>query len=121
MWRDDTRLERVLSLEDLKPGTVYLDYAADRIWVADDPTGADMEISVTPSALRSGSNERGTAGVRLSGLVVERFANQAQAAPAVEMGPGWVAAVLEAELVVRPAPAGDQLQGQGEHPGGAHP
>jgi parallel beta-helix repeat protein len=90
VWRDDTRLERVLSLGDLRPGTVYLDYAADRIWVADDPGDADMEISVTPSAIRSGSNERGTARVRLSGLVVERFANPAQAAPAVEMGPGWV-------------------------------
>jgi parallel beta-helix repeat protein len=95
VWRDDTRLERVLSLEDLTPGTVYLDYAADRIWVADDPTGADMEISVTPSAIRSGSNERGTARVRLSGLVVERFANPAQAAPAVEMGPGWVVDGIE--------------------------
>jgi parallel beta-helix repeat protein len=90
VWRDGTRLVRVLSLDDLAPGTVYLDYAADRIWVADDPSGADMEISVTPSAVRSGSNERGTARVRLSGLVVERFANPAQAAPAVEMGPGWV-------------------------------
>jgi parallel beta-helix repeat protein len=90
VWRDDTRLVRVLSLDDLAPGTVYLDYAADRIWVADDPGGADMEISVAPSAIRSGSNERGTARVRLSGLVVERFANPAQAAPAVEMGPGWV-------------------------------
>ena len=95
VWRDDTRLQRVLSLEDLRPGMVYLDYAADRIWVADDPTGADMEISVTPSAIRSGSNERGTARVRLSGLVVERFANPAQAAPAVEMGPGWVVDGLE--------------------------
>ena len=95
VWRDDTRLKRVLSLDDLAPGTVYLDYAADRIWVADDPSGADMEISVTPSAIRSGSNERGTARVRLSGLVVERFANPAQAAPAVEMGPGWVVDGLE--------------------------
>ena len=95
VWRDDTRLKRVLSLDDLAPGTVYLDYAADRIWVADDPSDADMEISVTPSAIRSGSNERGTARVRLSGLVVERFANPAQAAPAVEMGPGWVVDGLE--------------------------
>ena len=95
VWRDDTRLKRVLSLDDLAPGTVYLDYAADRIWVGDDPSGADMEISVTPSAIRSGSNERGTARVRLSGLVVERFANPAQAAPAVEMGPGWVVDGLE--------------------------
>jgi parallel beta-helix repeat protein len=95
VWRDDTRLKRVLSLGDLAPGTAYLDYAADRIWVADDPSGADMEISVTPSAIRSGSNERGTARVRLSGLVVERFANPAQAAPAVEMGPGWVVDGLE--------------------------
>ena len=95
VWRDDTRLVRVLSLDDLAPGKVYLDYAADRIWVADDPSGADMEISVTPSAIRSGSNERGTARVRLSGLVVERFANPAQAAPAVEMGPGWVVDGLE--------------------------
>jgi parallel beta-helix repeat protein len=95
VWRDDTRLRRVLSLEQLAPGTVYLDYAADRIWVADDPTGAEMEISVTPSAIRSGSNERGIARVRLSGLVVERFANQAQSAPAVEMGPGWVVDGIE--------------------------
>ena len=95
VWRDDTRLKRVLSLDDLAPGTVYLDYAADRIWVADDPSDADMEISVTPSAIRSGSNERGTARVRLSGLVVERFANPAQSAAAVGMGPGWVVDGLE--------------------------
>jgi hypothetical protein len=96
VWRDDTRLRRVLSLAELRPGTVYIDYSADRIWVADDPAGADMEISVAPSAILSGSNERGIARVRLSGLVVERFANPAQTAPAVEMGPGWVVDGLEA-------------------------
>ena len=95
VWRGGTRLKRVLSPDALGPGMVYLDYGADRIWVADDPTGARMEISVTPHAILSGSNERGVAGVRLSGLVVERFANPAQSAAAVGMGPGWVVDGLE--------------------------
>jgi parallel beta-helix repeat protein len=95
VWRDDTRLRRVLSADQLRPGTVFIDYSADRIWVADDPAGARMELSVAPSAVRSGSNERGTARVRLTGLVIERFANAAQSAPAVEMGPGWVLDGLE--------------------------
>jgi len=95
VWRGRTRLTRVLSLGELRPGNVYIDYAADRIWVADDPTGAAMELSVTPHAITSNSNERGTARVRLTGLVVERFANPAESAAAVEMGPGWVVDGLE--------------------------
>jgi parallel beta-helix repeat protein len=95
VWRDSTRLRRVLSPEELRPGTVYLDYGADAIWVADDPSGHKLEISVTRHAILSGSNERGVARVRLSGSVVERFANPAQSAAAVEMGPGWVVDGLE--------------------------
>jgi hypothetical protein len=95
VWQDRARLQRVLSADALGPGMVYLDYGADRIWVADDPTRARMEISVTSHAILSGSNERGVARVRLSGLVVERFANPAQSAAAVEMGPGWVVDGLE--------------------------
>jgi hypothetical protein len=95
VWRDGTPLKRVLLQEALGPGTVYLDYAADRIWVADDPTDVEMEISATAHAIRSGSNTRGITQVRLSGLVMERFANQAQSGGAVEMGPGWVVDGIE--------------------------
>lgn len=95
VWRDSTRLARVLSPGALGPGRVFIDYAADRIWVADDPTGATMELSVTPHAVTSGSNERGTPRVKLTGLIVERFANPAESAAVVEMGPGWVVDGLE--------------------------
>jgi hypothetical protein len=91
VWRDRTRLVRVLSAAALRPGTVYIDYAADRIWVADDPTTAKLELSVASQAVVSGSNERGTAGVHLSGFVVERFTSHF----AVEMGPRWVVDGLE--------------------------
>jgi hypothetical protein len=94
VWRDDVRLSRVSSLAALGPGRVYVDQAAGRIYVADDPADAVMERSVTPWAAVAGSVNHGQSGVVLAGLVVQRFASPAQTA-AIQMGPGWTVEGLE--------------------------
>jgi parallel beta-helix repeat protein len=94
VWRNNMRLRRVLSLTGLGSGEVYVDYGSDRIYVMDDPTNALMELSATPQAIVSKSNNSGVPDVALSGFVVEKFANRAQQ-PAIQMGPGWVIDRLE--------------------------
>jgi parallel beta-helix repeat protein len=94
VWRNGVRLSRVLSSSQLVPGKVYVDYAANRIHVKDDPTTATMELSVAPQAVVANGNNSGTAGVTLAGLVVEKFANRAQT-PAIQMGPSWLVDSLD--------------------------
>jgi hypothetical protein len=94
VWRDDVRLSPAPSLAGLGPGRVYVDRASDRIMVADDPTDAVMERSVTPWAVVAGSVNHGRSGVVLAGLVVQRFASPAQTA-AIQMGPDWMVEGVE--------------------------
>jgi parallel beta-helix repeat protein len=87
VYRDDVLLRRVLSLGAVVPGTFYFDYAADRIYVGDDPAGHQLEAAVTTWAFR------GTAsGVVVRGLVIEKYANPAQDGAIGQTGAGadWV-------------------------------
>lgn len=76
-------LNRVMSLEELKPGTFFGDYAANAVYVADDPSGRAAELSRTQTAFA-----RGAQRVTVTGLTIEHFASRPQAG-ALEAGTGW--------------------------------
>ncbi len=81
LFMDDMPMWQVTSHADLGPGRWYFDYAADRIYVGDDPTGRTVETSVTPHAFAAwhpGMGESYVADVTIRGLVVEKYANPAQ-------------------------------------------
>jgi parallel beta-helix repeat protein len=77
VYRDDVLLKRELSLGALGPGEFYFDYAADRIYVGDDPNGRKLEAAATDYAFLGSPDGAGT-GVTLRNLVIEKYANQAQ-------------------------------------------
>ena len=74
LFIDDRLLLRVTSLADVGPGKWYFDYAADKIYQADDPTGHRVETSVASYAF--GGSAR---NVTLRQLVIEKYASPAQA------------------------------------------
>jgi parallel beta-helix repeat protein len=75
---------RAESLASLVPGTWHR--ADGKAWLADDPTGASVELSVTPLAI-GGSAQ----GVIVRNLIIEKYAPAAQRA-AIEFydGRGWL-------------------------------
>lgn len=88
LFIDDRVLTRVGSLDQVGPGRWYFDYAADRIYFADDPEGRRVETSVVPTAVEASADR-----VSVSGLTVEKYANLAQhGAISAEGRTGWVIA-----------------------------
>ena len=70
LFRDDRPLIRVGSKDQLGPGKWYFDEAANQIFIADDPTGHQMEAS----AAAVGIAGNGADNVTVEGLVIEKFA-----------------------------------------------
>jgi hypothetical protein len=69
LWINNVRLRHVASLAAVGSGSWYFDYAANKIFFAQDPTGKTVETSVTPQAFK------GAAGnVTIRGLVIEKYA-----------------------------------------------
>ena len=84
LFLDDVPLLHVAKLSDLGPGKWHFDYEANQIYLWDDPTGRNVELSVTPKAFS------GTAtNVTIRNLTIEKYANPTQQAT-VELGTGWV-------------------------------
>ncbi|TDD60728.1 right-handed parallel beta-helix repeat-containing protein [Kribbella antibiotica] len=100
-------LNRVMSLDELKPGTFFGDYATNALYVADDPTGNPTgnpagnpagKADATPAANPVGKPAelsrtttafaRGAQRVTVTGLTIEHFASRPQGG-ALEAGPGW--------------------------------
>ncbi len=73
LFIDDVPLWQVTSLSEVDPGKWYFDYAADKIYLGDDPTGHSVETSVTRHAFH-GSARR----VTIRGLIIEKYAVPAQ-------------------------------------------
>jgi parallel beta-helix repeat protein len=73
LYVDDVMLRHVSSLAEVGSGTWFFDYAADTIYLADDPRGRRVETSVTSHAFGGSA-----ANVTIQGLVIEKFANRAQ-------------------------------------------
>ena len=72
VFLDDVSLWQVGSLGELSSGEFYWDYAANKIYLADDPTGEKLEVSVSTGGISGGWD------VRLENLVVEKFGNPIQ-------------------------------------------
>ena len=74
LYIDDIMLQHVSSLAGVGPGKWYFDYDGDRIFFYDDPTGRRVETTVTRHAFGGSAPH-----VTISQLVIEKFANPAQA------------------------------------------
>lgn len=73
LFIDDKPLARVASRDGLASGRFFLDYGGGRIYLADDPTGRKVELTVAAFAFESAA-----ADVVISNLTVEKFASAAQ-------------------------------------------
>ena len=91
VFLDATSLWQVGSLGELSPGEFFWDYAANRIYLADDPTGRKLEISVARDGISGGT------GVEIRNLVVEKFGNGVQTG-AVSAGVNWEITGVEVRL-----------------------
>ena len=80
LFVDDIRLQHVDSLVAGGPGKWYFDYAGDRIYIWDDPTGKVVETSMTAAAFTNSGT-----GVTIRNLIVEKYATPTQTA-AVTLG-----------------------------------
>jgi hypothetical protein len=80
------RLQRVTTRSDLRSGRWYLDQAADRLYVADDPASLGLietSVAATAVAVPAGST---SSQVTIENLVIEKYASATQLA--VVGGPG---------------------------------
>jgi parallel beta-helix repeat protein len=85
LFFDDVPLRHVGSLGEVGAGKWYFDYAADKIYFADDPTGHRVETSVSRYAFQ------GTAtGVTIRSLVIEKYANPLQQGAVSPAGANWL-------------------------------
>ncbi|GAA1682283.1 hypothetical protein GCM10009745_28210 [Kribbella yunnanensis] len=83
LFVDGKHLTRVMSLGEVKPGSFFGDYSINAVYVGDDPSGHEVEMSRTTAAF-TGRAER----VTVTGLTIERFASRPQGG-ALEAGRGW--------------------------------
>jgi hypothetical protein len=85
LFVNNVRLRHVSSLSQVGPGSWFFDYAADKIYLGQDPTGKTVETSVTPRAFG------GTSGnVTIRGLVVEKYASPLTFSAIQVEGSNWV-------------------------------
>jgi hypothetical protein len=91
VFLDDRSLWQVGSLGELTPGEFFWDYGANRIYLAEDPSGRRLEVSVVGSGISGGP------GVELRNLVVEKFGNGVQTG-AISASSNWLIAGVEARL-----------------------
>jgi hypothetical protein len=71
VFLDGTPLKRVLSLSTLEPGTFYFDYAGEKIYIGDDPTGHTLEGGATDTAIQSRAPR-----VTIKNLTIEKYTDR---------------------------------------------
>lgn len=84
VFRNGTHLTRVTSLAAVTTGTFYEDFAANRVYVGDNPAGQTIEMSKTASAINSTAT-----GVTIKGLTIQHFASNGQSGALIAGGDGW--------------------------------
>jgi parallel beta-helix repeat protein len=84
VFYDGRLLRRVTSLAELGPGRFYQDHQSGSLHLADDPTGHRVEVARAKGAISSPAP-----AVTVRGLVVEKFANDAQRG-AISGGSDWL-------------------------------
>jgi parallel beta-helix repeat protein len=95
LFLDGRTLVHAASLSGVGPGTWFFDYAADKIYMGDNPSGHTVETSVTNVAFSGGA-----ANVTIRGLIVEKYASPAQrgAIGGQASGNGWLVDHCEVRL-----------------------
>lgn len=73
LFIDNAPLRRVAALGDVASGKWYLDYGTGSAYLADDPQGHIVEISMAQHAFQGSAGD-----VTIRGLVIEKYANPAQ-------------------------------------------
>jgi len=86
VFYDDQPLWRVMSMGELRPGYVYVDFSTDHVYLADNPQGHKVEMATSSRAFISART--GVVNVTIQGLVVEKCAN-AGGEGALEAGSTW--------------------------------
>ncbi|MFO0882017.1 MAG: right-handed parallel beta-helix repeat-containing protein [Candidatus Saccharimonadales bacterium] len=84
VFMDDVHLSRVMSLASLTTGKFYIDYMANVVYLADNPTGKKTEIARTDYAIRTANP-----GVVIRGLTIEKYAPPAQKGAIFAEGDNW--------------------------------
>lgn len=69
LFVNGARLRRVMTRAEVQPGTWFFDYAADRIWMGDNPAGRLVETSVSRWAFHGSSDN-----VRVEGFAMLQYA-----------------------------------------------
>lgn len=83
VFADGKHLTRVMSRDAVRAGTFFGDYAANAVYVADDPRGSRLEMSRTNTAIEVSASD-----VTVRGLTIEHFASKPQGG-ALQVGHGW--------------------------------
>ena len=83
VFLDNTPLKPVDALSKVVPGTFYFDYAADKIYIADNPTGHTIEAGKLTDAFHGSATN-----VTVQNLVIEKYDPQIQDG-AIQGGRGW--------------------------------
>jgi len=86
---DSKPLWRVATLAEVQPGKFYFDYSTNVLYLADNPSGHEVEMAVSNGAIKSKTTT--TNNVTVSGFVIEKFANPAQqGAVHCAFASGWI-------------------------------
>lgn len=87
LFIDDQLQHRVSSIGEVKSGTWYFDYNAQRVYVSDDPRPHNVEVGVSRYAFAGNARN-----VVIQGLVIEKYASPGQfgAIDVQQDGSGWV-------------------------------
>lgn len=73
------------SINEVRPEKWFFDYGSDRIYLAENPSGKTIELSVTPYAFQgTGVN------VTIANLIVEKYATPVVAAGTIRTNDNWV-------------------------------
>jgi hypothetical protein len=91
VFLNDVSLWQVGSLGELSAGEFFWDYSANKIYLADDPTGKKLELSVATSGISGGP------GVEIRNLVVEKVGNPVQSG-AISASNNWLIQGVESRL-----------------------
>ena len=83
MFVDNTPLKPVDALSKVVPGTFYFDYAADKIYIADNPAGHTIEAGKLAYAFHGNAQN-----VTVQNLVIEKYDPPIQDG-AIQGGQGW--------------------------------
>lgn len=84
LFFDDVPLKPVDTLAEVTTGKFYFDYAADKIYIADNPSGHKVEAGKSEHAFNSTAN-----GVTIENLIIEKYNAPAQYGAIHADGSDW--------------------------------